>query len=290
MGDKRSYCLSPSFYYQRLEVNDTGVYWPNLSDPTSAIYRDGNRLANPSTDPFWLAALRADWNLGFAELVSNTSYYSRSMHSVSDYTQYLRVSFLANTYPTSPQYASRSPFSDTQGNFYQEIRLSSGDAHARLIWSTGFFFSRTSENVRQSITDPTLDSEFAALFGESLCTDYLGYACPNGDLYDSNLNKIVDTQFALFGEATFKITPTLGFTAGLRVSNVEYVGTTEVGGALQGAPPASTYNSNSEKPVTPKAVLTWQPNAENLAYVSATKGYRVGGVNVEVGALCNPRL
>ena len=42
--------ISPSFYYQELHINDTAIYWPNLSDPGSDVYRDGNRLANPSTD------------------------------------------------------------------------------------------------------------------------------------------------------------------------------------------------------------------------------------------------
>jgi iron complex outermembrane receptor protein len=42
--------------------------------------------------------------------------------------------------------------------------------------------------------------------------------------------------------------------------------------------------------VTPKGVLTWQPDHDNLFYLSATKGYRVGGVNVGVGNICGGDL
>ncbi len=286
-----SLSVSPSFYYQKLELNDTATYWPNLSDPGAAVFRNGNRLANPSYDPFWLAAIRAEWDVGIGNLISNTSYYSRNMRSISDYTQYERISFLSNTYPTSALDAGYSPFQDKQSNFYQEVRLASKDSQARLLWSAGFFYSHLNENVRQNITDATLDAEFAALNGgTTLCVGYLGYPCPNGDLYDSTLNKIVDEQFALFGEATIKFTETLGATLGVRVSKVDFTGVTSVGGALQGGPAVATYASSSEKPVTPKAVLTWQPNRDNLVYVSATKGYRVGGTNVDAGTLCNADL
>ncbi len=286
-----AFSITPSVYYQRLELNDTGVYWPNLSDPRSAVYRNGNRLANPSHDPFWLAAIRADWNLDFAQLTSNTSYFARDLHSVSDYTQYLRISYLNNPYPSAPLDASYSPFQDKQSNFYQELRLSSTEPHARLLWSTGFFYSRMYENVRQSISDMTLDAQYAALHnGATLCVDTLGYPCPNGDMLNAPLNKVVDKQIALYGEVTWKFARTVGLTAGLRVSKVDYVGSSQAGGALQGGAPVSSYAANSEKPVTPKAVLTWQPNPGNLVYLGATKGYRVGGTNVDAGTLCNADL
>lgn len=281
--------ISPSIYYQQLNLHDTAVYWPNLSDPHSSIFRNGNQLANPSSDPFYLGAIRADWDLGFGELISNTSYYSRNMRSVSDYTQYLRAAYFSNTYPTSPLDASYSPFQDKQSDFYQEVRLASKDAQARLVWSTGAFYSHMNENVRQSISDVRFDAEYSALYGSSLCAS-LGYPCTGGDLFYSTPDKIVDQQVALFGEASFKFTQTFGLTLGVRVSKVDYAGTAAAGGALQGGPPVTSNLSNSEQPITPKAVLTWHPDTDNLAYLSATKGYRVGGTNVDEGALCNADL
>ena len=282
--------ISPSFYYQELTLNDTGVYWPNISNPKAGVYRDGNQLANPSRDPFWLGAVKTEWDLGFANLTSNTSYFSRDLHSTSDYTQYLRISFLGNTYPTSPLDGGIAPFQDKQSNFYEEVRLASKDPEARIVWSGGFFYSHLNENVIENITDPTLDAEFSSIAGISLCNDYLGYPCPGGDLYDGTVDKVTDEQFALFGEATVKLVDTLSVTVGVRASKVDYSGSTVTGGAFVGGPPVATYGSNSEKPVTPKAVLTWQPSRDNLEYLSATKGYRVGGINTPAGTLCNGDL
>ena len=101
---------------------------------------------------------------------------------------------------------------------------------------------------------------------------------------------MVDKQFAVFGEVTYKFTDTLKATVGLRVSKVDFTGSTFAGGPFLGTPDSGTSASSSEKPVTPKVVLSWQPDKNNLYYASATKGYRVGGVNVGVGAICEGDL
>lgn len=284
--------ISPSFYYQELHINDTAIYWPNLSNPSDAVYRDGNRSSNPSTDPFWLAAVKVDWDLGFGQLTSNTSYYSRDQHSTSDYTQYLRASFLANTYPTSPADGGYAPFEDKQSNFYQEFRLASKDTTARLSWNVGLFYAHMNENVAENIYDPTVDAEFAALVPGSggLCTGFLGYPCPGGLLFEGPVQRVVDKQIAIFGEGSLKFTDSLKLTLGVRGSRVNYTGTSIAGGAFTGGPTTTFVGSGSETPVTPKAVFSWQPNHDNMFYLSAAKGYRVGGVNVGVGTICNGDL
>ncbi len=279
--------VSPSFYYQELHINDTAIYWPNLSDPGNDVYRNGNRLPNPSTDPFWLAAIKVDWDLGVGQLTSNTSYYSRNQHSTSDYTQYLRASFLGNTYPSSPLDGGYAPFRDKQNNFYQEIRLASKDTSARLSWNAGLFYAHMNENVAEDIYDPTIDAEFG---GSGLCAGYLGYPCPGGLLFNGPVQRVVDKQIALFGEVGFKFTDTLKLTLGVRGSKVDYDGISIAGGAFTGGPTTSFEASGSEKPVTPKGVFAWQPDHDNMFYVSAAKGYRVGGVNVGVGTICNGDL
>jgi outer membrane receptor protein involved in Fe transport len=283
--------ISPSFYYQELHINDTAVYWPNLSNPSADVYRDGNRLPNPSTDPFWLAAIKVDWDLGFGQMTSNTSYYSRDQHSTSDYTQYLRVSFLGNTYATSADDRGYAPFEDKQSNFYQEFRLASKDTTARLSWNAGLFYAHMNENVAENILDPTIDAEFAALTGGGgLCSSFLGYPCPGGLLFYGPVQRVVDKQIAVFGEAALKFTDTLKLTLGVRGSKVDYTGISIAGGAFTGGPTTIFVASGSEKPVTPKAVFAWQPDHDNMLYISAAKGYRVGGVNVGVGTICNGDL
>ena len=291
--------VTPSFYYQQLHINDTASYWVALSTPSSDAYYNGNQLTNPSRDPFSLSAIKVDWNLGFAQLISNTSYFKRSQHSTSDYSQYLRATYgffglLPTIYPAAGD-AGYATFEDQQENFYQEFRLASSDASARFVWTAGVFYSHLNENIPESIYDQTLrgqilDYSLAAYGPPAVDICPPGLECPNGQIFYGPVDRVIDKQIAAFGEATFKFTDTFKATVGLRVSKVDFTGSTFAGGSFLGAPNSGTQASSSEKPVTPKAVLSWQPNHENLFYVSASKGYRVGGVNVGVGTICGGDL
>lgn len=288
--------ISPSVYHQRLYINDTASYWPNLSDPGSTAYYNGNALTNPSTDPFTLLAVKANWRVGNVDVTSNTSYFTRDQVGTSDYTQYLRATYLSlvagigSTYPQLGD-AGYAQFGDSQRNFYEELRFASTDKDAAFVWNAGLFFSRLSENVTEYIYDATLDSEvrqgLGAIDGTCLFTNV---ACTNGLLYYQPNQTVIDKQTALFGEATLRLSNTLKATLGLRVAKLTVDGTIEDGGAFIGAQSVSGASHSSESPVTPKLVLTWQPDRDNMAYLSVAKGYRAGGVNASVGNVCAPTL
>src|SRR5262249_636953 len=156
-------------------INDTASYWVGMSNPAADIYYNGNALRNPSHDPFWLAAVKIDWNLGFAQLVSNTSYFHRNQHSTSDYTQYLRATYgffgpLPSIFP-QPGDAGYATFEDKQRNWYQEVRLNSSNPDSRFVWSAGVFFSHLEEDIPEDIFDTTLRQEMidftTAAYGEA---------------------------------------------------------------------------------------------------------------------------
>ena len=301
--------IMPSIYYQRLQINDTAAYWQGLSNPDANVFRNGNAGTNPSNDPFTLSAIRLKWDLGFASLFSNTSYYNRNQRATSDYTQYLRATWssfpsyfadgspgspspngyqLPNTYPQAGD-SGYAQFRDDQRNFYQEIRLSSNDTNARFLWTGGLYYSQLSENVIEFIIDPTINQEILNWTGgnNSLC--FPGQECPNGLISNTPTQLAKDTQVAAFGELTFKFTDTLKATAGLRVSKLNYNLTVAEDGPFVGYT-INSYSSGNDNPITPKAVVSWQPDRDNLVYVSGSKGFRPGGLNVPVGGICNPSL
>jgi iron complex outermembrane recepter protein len=287
--------ITPSIYYQRLQINDTSAYWISLSDPASNVYRNGNAGTNPSSDPFSLTAIKVKWDLGFASLFSNTSYYDRNQRATSDYTQYLRATWnsfgeLANTFPAAGD-NGYAQFQDNQRNFFQEFRLASSDTNARIVWNAGLFYSRLSENVPENIIDPTLNSEVLAFSGPNppvpVCTAAL--PCPTGLIFNGPVDRVIDKQIAAFGEVAFKLTDTFKATVGLRVSKLDYTGSVAETGGFLGTT-IVTSSSATEKPVTPKAVLSWQPDRDDLVYVSASKGFRPGGPNVGVGGICGTSL
>jgi iron complex outermembrane recepter protein len=79
----------------------------------------------------------------------------------------------------------------------------------------------------------------------------------------------------------------LKFTAGLRYSKLDYTGVTRlIECCLFGTVNVSSTSSRSDKPFTPRFVLSYQPDRDSLYYVSAAKGFRPGGVNEGAPAIC----
>ena len=302
--------VMPSIFYQRLQINDTAAYWQSLSNSGDNVFRNGNAGTNPSSDPLTLSAIRIKWDLGFASLFSNTSYYNRNQQATSDYTQYLRATwssfpaYFANGSPGSPSpngYQLPNTFAqpgdngyalfhDNQRNFYQEFRLSSNDTNARILWTGGLFYSHLSENVIEFIIDPTLNQEVInwTAGNNSVCIPQ--QPCPsNGLIANTPTQLALDEQIAAFGELTYKLTDTFKATAGLRVSKLNYNLTVAENGPFIGNT-INSYASGNDNPVTPKAVLSWQPDRDNLVYASGSKGFRPGGLNVPVASICNTSL
>jgi iron complex outermembrane recepter protein len=274
--------VTPSFYYQRLYINDTSNFWPSLSNPAAEQFVNGNAGPTNSTDPFYIVAVRLQWNLDWAQFVSNTSYYSRNQHGDSDFTEYLNELYFGSSYPTYNRQAT-GYLTDSQNNFYQEVRLASADPAARVTWTTGLFYTHSDESSIEDITDPTLNAET----GGTVCAQF---ACPGGQIYSEPYDRVIDKQLALFGEAVLRVTSTLKLTGGVRVSHDVIDGSSFVGGPFFGQAAITSRASSSETPVTPKAVVSWQPTSSDLFYASASKGFRPGGINSGVGDYCGANL
>ena len=284
--------ITPSVYYQQLRLGDTSAYWPSLSNPGANSIENGNAQRNPSTDPFYLAAVKIDWDATFAQLTSDTSYFSRNQHSISDYTQFDRALF-GLTLPPPPGDLGTSHDADNQNNFYQEIRLQSRDPSAVLVWTTGLFYSHLDENTTEHVFDPNLNSEYNAAYGVPFCTPQA--PCPSGEILTQPVSQIIDRQYALFGDATFKVFDSWKLTAGVRASHISYSGDLVYYGPFLSPTagpltPLAAVGSNSENPITPKAVIAYQPDSANLWYLSAAKGYRPGGINGLLSSICGSNL
>jgi iron complex outermembrane receptor protein len=284
--------VTPSIYYQELKLGDTSAYWPSLSDPSASNFENGNAQRNPSTDPFYLTAVKIDWDTAFAHLTSNTSYFSRNQHSISDYTQFDRALF-GLTLPPPPGDLGTSHDADNQNNFYQELRLQSVDPAAAIVWTTGLFYSHLDENTTEHVFDPNLNAEFNAAYGVPFCTPQA--PCPDGEILTQPISQITDRQYALFGDVTFKVSDLWKLTAGMRASHIAYSGDLVYYGPFLSPTsgpltPLAAVGSNSENPITPKAVVAFQPDPGTLLYASAAKGYRPGGINGPLSSVCGPNL
>jgi iron complex outermembrane recepter protein len=273
--------ITPSVYFQQIRSNDTAVYWPELSDPPGS-YVNGNRGPVAAFDPFSISSVHIDWHLGSVELISNTAFYNRNQHVTTDYTQTVNEIYFGSS--VAPQGVfSPAYLTDEQRNWYEEIRLQSTDDAARLTWTAGLYLTHSRENSAELIYAPQIQ----AMSGGTVCAQF---ACPNGLIYNEPYDYVIDKQAALFGEAVLKLTSTVKLTVGLRASHDVIDGASYVAGPFLGQAPITSNASTSETPVTPRAVLSWQPDKDNMVYGSASKGFRPGGVNAGIGAACDSGL
>jgi len=273
-----------SVYHQQLKLNDTSSYWETLSNPSAGQFLNGNAQPDTSQDPLTLSTIKINSDLGWSKLTSSTSYFSRHQTGVSDYTQFTGTLFGLTPYasgPGSQGSTSSSYFSDTQHNVIEELKLQSVDPKARLTWVAGLFLSRQDENSTENWVGTGLANTLGIPAFPGL---------PYGDLAYIAPAESVDRQIALFGQTDFNVTDTVKLTTGLRVASIRTSGNEYAAGPLVAPTPLTANSSLKETPVTPKIGLSWQPDVDDMMYASAAKGYRVGGINLNVGALCGQDL
>lgn len=284
--------ITPSILYQKLHLNDTGAYWPSLSDRPGGLFLNGSAQRNTSTDPFYLAAVKLDADFSSSHLTANVSYFSRDQFDTPDYTQFDRA-----VYGLNPRavygHVGESPFTDVQHNTTLEVRLQSIDPNAILTWTTGVYVAHLDENSTQHIIDPTINNEYTAAYGSPLCT--AAAPCPGGEIDSIPENRIIDKQAAIFGELNVKMGAGWSATAGIRVARLDVTGRSTgygpfVGAGVGPANPLVAAASSTQDPLTPRLVLSYHPNHDNLFYASAAKGYRPGGVNSSLGDVCTSSL
>lgn len=276
--------IRPSIFYQDIDIADGNYFWEDLSDQDDGDFRNGNALANTSSDRFILPALSIELDLGDVALFSNTSYFDRQQNAVNDYTVFEAALWTGDPYFEPGTFAPA--FQDNkQQNFTQEIRLQSQNPDARLEWVVGAFYSHNKQVAAQLVQNTFLPDQFfeatgvpfEVVFGQGLVDGLYTFVLDDA--------RSTDEQIAGFGQVDFHLTDELSLTAGVRVSHTEFNIRAQFVGPVVG-PPVDDTGSQSETPVTPKFGITYEPSDDHLFYATAAKGFRIGGYNPAVGLPC----
>ena len=270
----------PSIYYQDVRIQDGGNYDLMFSDPSNGQFNIAHSQRLPSDDPNVIAAIKLDAQRGDYAISSVTSNYTRRVTWETDYTQYQDNAFFGDPWPlTSTDYGTG--FYETYQNATsEELRVSSSDFDSRLTWVGGVYWEHARQEDSVYVVHPDLPDLVQNIYGQSITAilgapPYLGKFVAYDDVFTT------DDQTALFGNLDFKILPTLKASAGVRVAYATSHTFLHFDGSFNGGP--GFFSGNEiDKPVTPKADLTWQPTDDTTYYVSAAKGYRVGGVNPQI--------
>jgi outer membrane receptor protein involved in Fe transport len=297
--------VTPSYYYQDRYRNDVESYWPLYSNPGNDRYVSADPTRRSAPDRFYLPALKIEADLGATKLISNTSYYHRQEETGYDGTLYnlgFYQTFLGPNFSLlqpllvdgngihlpsgASNYRSPASIDNGQQNITEEIRLQSNDPAARLIWTTGLFFSANRQRYLEQIHDPLLNDLTVAATGlpyTDIFTDPDGNPVPY-DLrfpHDSYflLTNAKDQQMAVYGEGTFSFTDQYKLTLGARFSNSKYSFESVTGGPQLFLAPQAVSADKSENSFTPKVSFSYQRDPHNLYYFTYAKGFRPGGGN-----------
>jgi outer membrane receptor protein involved in Fe transport len=295
--------ITPSVFYQDLNYNNKQAYWAYLTDKDDHDFKTGSQVREPTRDKMFLPALDVSIDLGFADLISNSSYLKRTVRVDQNFSHFLPA-LLGVTVepgvftPGFPEYASVGLDQNRQRAFSQEVRLQSNDNTSRLKWVVGVFYQHSRQVATEVLpdTEANFNAFSQALFGLD-GEDIFGVPLANGSFnytdatQFSYINQVtgIDKQLAAFADVTFELTDKLSVNAGLRYAKTRFRFDSFSDGPYNSGTTVAS-GRQKESPLTPKINVSYQADDDNLFYVTAAKGFRVGGANSPVATRCNAEL
>ncbi|WP_263588153.1 TonB-dependent receptor [Sphingopyxis sp. GC21] len=205
-----NWTVTPTLLYQHQKSNGTFAQDPRVGDlQVQRFYPDMR------TDKFIQAALTIEGKLGNFDVTYAGAYLDRKAYQINDYTDYAEA--YDALYADYGGLAGYFYFQDNAGNtidprqyiigtdhfrkLSQELRIASPqEERFRIV--AGLFYQRQSNRIHQDYRVPGL-------------ADDLSVNGLPGTLWLTE-QKRVDKDYAIFGEASFDITPTVTLTGGGR--------------------------------------------------------------------------
>ena len=190
----------------------------------------------------------ATWDMGWATLVSSTSYGTVFINSTTDVSALL--------FPGVVEFQTTD---DTK--FTQELRLTSQKSD-RLEWQAGLYSTNEQGGINQNIAEFSIPSQTTVANGLEIAT------------VDSKY-----TENSAFGTLTYHFTPQFDVEVGGRYGQISQNGAESLGGLLLG-PTISHSTSEFEHVATYSAAARWHVTDTTMVYARIASGFRPGGPNV----------
>ncbi len=271
-----------SFVFQDVDVDGRSDYDEDAGDLKAV------RFANEHYHDDWKQyGLTVDGDLGFADAVLTTAYFDRKVSYFYDNTAYdFYLSSLAQADPVYDGFYDFGP--DPTGYARNDAYAKRYTAEARLTskgggplsWVAGAFYqkARTGYTSNSEVDDYTDTPSY-----QSVADQLPGPT----DIYFYQKLRYEQEQYAIFGEASYKLGRALSLTAGGRY----YTSTND--GLIQSQFPFGLAREDSrlkakENGFTPKLSLSWKPDQKLLLYATYSQGVRLGGANRDRPGLAVP--
>jgi len=285
-----SLSITGNFMYQRIDADGYNNYQATGNSPigNQAIYQPYD-IKEPYYDSFHMFSLKVSYDMAFANLTSASSYWQRDVYQATDSTEALQnifnyTAFVPNLYSDN----------DRTWQIAQELRLTSR-TEGDLQWVGGLYFSNlhsgyvTRNQTVGFVNTPVCPYGAGPVGGHCPVASQFTYgaiagANPDGIMFNDN-NPNVLKQKAIFGEASYKITPALKVTAGLRFYKFDISNNSNqrgLGTASGNATPTISSAAGSNTSLLPKVNVSYEPTSDLTLYSTLSKGSRPGGVNLPI--------
>jgi iron complex outermembrane recepter protein len=247
---------------------DVSMRDPITHEPTQGPYDQSFASPQPSEAELYLGSAVVRYDLGWSNFTSITAYQTTANHSTSDFAVAYSAILGSILGP-----AGVNPYAlvvdATSKRFTQEARLASPSG-GRLEWVAGAFYS--DEQTFQSDVIRNNADPKGLLLGLPIGTFNLPSTAKD---------------FALFANATYRITPTLDVTLGVRQTWDSDVFSSSGFGFVVNPPApttAITGRGTSDQSVQTYLVnLRYHPTDATMVYARIASGYRPGGPNLQTG-------
>ena len=255
--------------------------WPAAFAPLPAfriVSYTLNRTANVqevASDRWALPSLSINYQGTGWSITSSTSYFERETYDLEDGTSgtdYQLSQYFG--YSPSPGVPIPWPGDSETTQVVNETRLSVDEIH-HVRGILGVFFQNNDNTARE------LPAYLPGLAASGIW--------PNNLLYEDN-SVALTHDTAVFGELYIRPIDPLTVTLGARDYSITVKGATSAGGLVNGGQNAQPLIPTKSNGISPKFGLDYHVSTDDMVYVSASKGFRPGGVNNPLPAPCAPEL
>lgn len=263
------------------------AYFPDPTDPQVAPITGDMQTIKVVQDfyqqEFLAFSLNVDYDIGPVILTSATSVFDMEIDKSLDDT--FRV--LAVTPVVTP--ASDYQAQETLDTVIQELRLAS-NYDSPLQWVFGLYYESNERQFVQTQPTPGLNAFFVSIGGPPPCPTLTGpcFGAVADSVFDGDTQ--IDTeQYAAFGEATYSFTDQFRLKLGFRYFDYEsdvYI----FGSGVANGGVSIDEDTLKEDDWVPKVELSYDVSDDHMIYATYSEGFRLGGVNGFVPAVCGPEL
>jgi iron complex outermembrane receptor protein len=282
--------ITPRLVYQKLETdgypridyyNILGNSYTTTEPPVTPGDRGQvTQLREGINDEVKLGDLKIELGLGGATLTSITSYMERDVVVTRDASQLTGSVTYGSFGGSSAETRLNSPLIDTTNleEWSEELRLASGGG-GMFDWLIGGFYQHIDRTYGQNLPTPGYDE---VLTSRGIPPSSF-FGAPPDTPYWSNV-PFTFKQWAIFGEGTYHFNDQWGLTAGLRWYNFDEDRTLTFAGVFSEPtifhePDGKAKGSTSSDGVSPRVILSFEPNDDVMLTAQFSQGFRLGGIN-----------